>query len=195
MGPSGPRLVERVFPASPFPNSRLSGADTGDAENIRRIYDLPTWKEGFRSERLLVPLTDFFEPAYWGSEKGAIMRFHVPEDEVFFIAAIAIKPNVPKTGKRDGFSLITHAATTQMLNYHHRLVVILRGKDALGFLEPGTPEEKFNYLLEHRYTGPLEAEKERTMAKGWEKRVELHNSKLAHEMKYTDKLAKEGVEG
>lgn len=197
MGADGPEIAERVFPASPFPNSRLSGADRGDAENIRRIYDLPTWKQGFTQERLLVPMTSFFEPVYWGDEAGSVIKFSPPKNEIFFVAAIGIKPNVPKTGKRDGFSLITHTATAQMLKYHHRLIVVLLPKDALGFIEnpEAPPAEVFDYLLEHRYTGKLETERDRIMAKGWEKRTELHNEKLAHELKYTESLRNEGVEG
>lgn len=193
MGPDGPRIVERVFPANPFPNARLSGAD--GPEQIRRIYDLPTWKQGFAEERCLAIMTRFMEPVYWGDEAGSVMAFRPPETQVFFVAAIGMKPNVPKTGKRDGFALLTHVATPQMLAYHHRYVVVLKPENALEWLEPGSPLEKFDWLNAHRFTGDLSVERERRMAKGWEKRVGTHERALAEETAYTASLAREGVKG
>ena len=193
MGPDGPRLVRRVFPANPFPNARLSNADD---QQIRRIYDLPTWKQGFAQERCLAIMTAFMEPVYWGEEAGSVMSFATPDAPVFFVAAIGMKPNVPKTGRRDGVALLTHKATPQMLAYHHRQVVVLEPASALAWIETErTPLEAFEFLLAHRFTGALRVAQDRRMAKGWEKRIETHRQALASETAYVSSLAREGVEG
>jgi putative SOS response-associated peptidase YedK len=199
-----PALIERVVPVHPFPNSRLSGVeredstDTPDDEKqIKRIYELPTWKKGFTENRCLAVVTSFLESVYWGEDAGSMMEFKIPDEKVFFIAAIAIKPNIPKTGKTDGFSLLTHSATKQMLKYHQRLVVALKPKDALAYIEGGKLDnaaKKFDFLIQHRYIGPLEVTKERTMAKGWEKRTDLQVAKLNREKSYLKTLRQEGVE-
>jgi putative SOS response-associated peptidase YedK len=200
----GLELVERVFPVSPFPNSRLSGFEnqsdgkdesTEDDKQIQRIYEKPRWKTPFAAHPLLVPMTGFTEYAYWGDRAGSALAFDIPKDEVFFAAAIGIKPFVPKTGKEDGFSILTHTATEQMLEYHQRLIVLLRGKHAANYLEEMTPQERFEFLIENRYTGKLNISKTRNMAKGWEKRIPVQLAKLHRETQYRKTLKKEQVDG
>lgn len=196
-----PVLRERVFPVNPFPNSRLSGFEGGDEvavesdQSIRRIYDVPLWKKTFSENPLIVPMTDFFEPVYWWPEIGTVQRFRVPDEEVFFVAGMAIKPRIPATGKLDGFSLFTHTATAQMLKYHQRLVTILKAEDAKDYLEPMSPADRFAFLIAKRYTGELLVEKDRTMAKGWEKKIGLQEAKLHREQAYLKALKNEGVKG
>jgi putative SOS response-associated peptidase YedK len=198
----GYKICERVFPANPFPNSRLSGveprSETGDEIEFKRIYDMPTWKQGFKTERCLAVATRFLEAVYWGEKPGTVQGFQIPDRDVFFIAAIGIKPNVPKTGRRDGVSLLTHTATEQMLKFHHRLLVLLKPEDALGYLEfdsESRPSEIFDYLIEKRFTGRLNVTEERKMAKGWNKRGPAQEIKLQREQHYVKALKAEGVEG
>jgi putative SOS response-associated peptidase YedK len=193
-------LHERVFPVMPFPNSRLSDLvfdDRRGEERLVRIYDRPTWSQGFTSERCLVVMTSFFEPAYWGPEAGTVQEFSPKVDEILLVAAIKIKPVKPSTGLRNGVSLLTHVPTEFMAQYHHRLLVFLKPSDGLEWISGGKsdPVEKFNRLLEMRYFPELEAKKDRTMAKGWEKRVVKHEEALLDEKKYIDYLKVEGVEG
>ena len=194
-------LSSRIFPAAPFPNARLSGfgeADTGGDIQIRRVYDLPTWKQGFRTERLLAVMTDFFEPAYWGDHAGEVMRFRPHLRSPFFVAGIGLKPFKPPTGKRNGFALLTHRATEQMMGYHQRMLVILPPAAALQFLaldEQTPPIEVFNFLTEHRFDGTLDVTPERTMARGWEKRAAAHQAALVGERTYLEALNKENVRG
>lgn len=195
----------RIFPTSPMPNSRLSGlegqSDGGsetedlDERQIKRIYDMKYWKEGFAEDPLLIPLSQFTEFAYWGPELGTAQGFKIPGSKVLFAAGIGIKPFTPKGDKGSAFSMLTHTATDQMFEYHHRLIVLLEPEKALGYLEALTPEERFNYLIENRYTGQFEVSKIRNMAKGWEKRMENQERKLKNELKYREVLKANHVEG
>ena len=196
----GPVLTSKIFPVNPFPNSRLSGLgldeDASETDqDIRRIYDVPLWKKTFAENPLLVPMTSFFEPVYWGKDIGTVQEFKVPDSDVFFIAGMMMKPRVPKSDQLSGFSLLTHTATPQMLKYHQRLVTILKPESALGYLEPMTPQAKFDYLIKHRYVGELAVSKDRNMAKGWEKKVGLQEGKLHREQLYLTALKNEKVNG
>lgn len=60
---NGLEFTERVFPVSPFPNSRLSGFENqsdgkdesmGDEKQIQRIYEKPRGKLGFNTHPVLV---------------------------------------------------------------------------------------------------------------------------------------------
>lgn len=201
----GLELTERVFPVSPFPNSRLSGfanqtdgkdepSETEDKQ-IKRIYDMPRWKKTFSEKPILVPMTGFTEYAYCGESEGAALSFSIPGTPVFFAAAIAIRPFIPKTGQDNGFSILTHTATRQMLGYHHRLIVLLPPDRALEYLGEMSPSERFDFLIENRYTGELDAKKIRSMAKGWEKRAATQIQKRDRELAYRATLEKENVEG
>ena len=63
-----------------------------------------------------------------------------------------------------------------------------------GYLETETPQDAFAYLLKHRYTRKLNVAKDRTMAKGWERRVVIQEGKLHREEKYRAALKDEGLE-
>lgn len=196
-----PTLTEKIFPVNPFPNSRLSGLgslDEGAGESeqdIRRIYDVPLWKKSFAENPLIVPMTSFFEPVYWGQDIGTVQEFKVPDEEVFFVAGMSIKPRIPKSDSMNGFSLFTHTATMQMLKYHQRLVTILKKAEAVRYLVPMTPQERFNFLISNRFTGELAVSKDRTMAKGWDKKIALQEGKLHREQAYLAALEREKVKG
>lgn len=199
------RLSLRIFPSSPMPNSRLSGlegqSDGGtetediDEKQIKRIYDMKFWKIGFAVDPVLVPLSEFTEFAYWGSEIGTAQSFKIPGEKVQFAAGIGIRPFAPKGDQGSAFSILTHTATDQMLQYHHRFIALFAAEKALGYLESMTPIERFDYVIEHRYQGELEVKKIRHMAKGWEKRIENQERKLKNELRYCEVLKANGVEG
>lgn len=197
----GPALTEKIFPVQPFPNSRLSGLAHGSEEEvpadreIERIYDEKTWKDGFEQRPLLIPMTGFLEPVYWGEAKGSVQEFKIPGETVFLAAGIAIKSRIPKTDSINAFTILTHTATKQMLSYHQRLVVLLKPEVAILYLEEMPARERFDFLMKNRYTGPLDLSHERVMAKGWEKRIAIQEAKLAREKAYLDSLKQEGSSG
>lgn len=191
-------LQSRIFPAVPFPNSRLSdlvmSKVTGE-EEIVRIYERPTWRDGFTNQRCLTILTSFFEPAYWGDEAGTVQEFSSKDDQVLFVASIKIQPRKPATGKVDGVSLLTHTADDLMMQYHHRLLVFLRPEHGLEWIAGGNadPYKKFEYLIQNRYIPNLETRRERVMAKGWEKRVDDHLHALEDEKRFMTALNNENL--
>lgn len=75
-----------------------------------------------------------------------------------------------------------------MLEYHHRLIVLFESHLALDYLEDMSAEDRFNYIIENRYSGPFEVRKLRNMSKGWEKKVDRQKQKLQQEMKYREIL-------
>lgn len=204
LGKDGPELVLKTFPSSPMPNSRLSGignqSEGNDADEdaehiqIKRIYEMPRWKEGFHKHPLLIPMSSFHEFAYWGSEAGTAQDFTIPGEQVLFAAGIGIRPFTPSGKPGDGFSILTHTATEQMLEYHHRLIVLLKPEHALQYLEESSPEKRFEYLVKNRYTGEFEVTKVRNMAAAWKGRKENQLAKLQREQRYLDVIKKEGVE-
>ena len=190
------RVGELIFPAQPFPNSRLSQVKEDD--QVVRIYNVPLWKTSFKQFPCIVPMTSFLEPAYWGKEAGGVIEFSPPKEKMFFVPGIVIKPRVPATGKLNGFSLLTHTASDQMLEFHHRLLMLLKPQAAVEYLNLGPdtdPEERFNFLIENRYVPDFKTAKSRTMAKGWEKRVDQHLGALEDEKAYRSVLSQEQVSG
>ncbi len=193
----------KIFPTKPMPNSRLSGLEgqTEDSVNevdhrqIKRIYEMKLWKDGFAKHPLLIPMTEFTEFAYWGKKIGSALSFTIPKNKVMFAAGLAIKPFTPEGPPHSGFSIITHTATEQMFDYHHRLIVLLESHLALGYLEEMTPQDRFNYIIENRYLGDFDVHKIRNMAKGWEKKVDRQQHKLNQELKYREVLKQNNVPG
>lgn len=197
-------ISEKIFPVRPFPNARLSGfenqSDGGEAgeldeAQVRRIYDVPLWKQGFATHPCLVPMTSFTEFAYWGPEMGSALKFEIPKEDIVFAAGLLVKPYTPHGKPFDGFSIVTHTATEEMLQYHHRMVAVFKGQQALGYLDKMSPSERVEYILEHRYVGDLKVEKIRAMAKGWEKRIDKQKAKLHQELRFQAKLKEEHVSG
>ena len=200
-----PVIGDLVFPASPFPNSRLSQIESnkkmttasvsGDEEAIVRVYEVPLWKEGFSKLPCIVPMTSFFEPCYWGEKAGEIVRFEDPDHRVLFVPGFVVKPRVPSTDKPNGFTMLTHVASEQMLRFHHRLLVFLKPQRAIEylFLDKTDPQQRFEFLLQHRLVPDLEVSTERKMAKGWERRVSQHLDSLKAEQGYRQTLDKEQV--
>lgn len=188
-------LDEYTFPVQPFPNSRLSALDskTMDEEEpqVKRIYELPTWKQSFEKSPCLVPMTSFIEPVYWGDEAGTAQEFKPPTGTLFFIPGILIKGRVPKTDK--GFSLLTHTPSSQMLKYHHRLLMMLKPEDAVAYLEAETTKDRFEFLLKNRWVPELKVSKDRNLAKGWEKKIDSHRASLEAEKRYISVLKSEGL--
>lgn len=197
-------LVEMVFPANPFPNARLSQLNSNksgnevapDDDGVTRIDQIPLWKTGFNKFPCVVPMTSFLEPAYWGTQAGKVVEFSDPENEVLFVPSILIRPRVPPTSILNGFSLLTHTASDQMLHYHHRLLMFLRPHKAASYLKLGSEissDERIEFLLENRHVPQFKTSIDREMANGWRSRVEKHEAALRSEQRYSAALQREGI--
>lgn len=193
-----PRLELLTFPIIPNQNARMSGLDEKAPDQIKRVYERPTWKKAFLEHRALVPMTSFREPAYWGEDAGRIMEFSSPKDPVLFVPAILVTPRKPEGPLLSAFSLLTHTPSTQMLKYHHRLLMFLRPDHAVAWASGGKTAdglEKFNFLAKHRYTPKLNVVIAREMAAGWKKRINAHLEDLDAEKVYMERLGQEEVIG
>lgn len=113
------------------------------------------------------------------------------------MAGMRINPRVPATGKLNGFSMLTHTPTEQMLQYHQRMLVFLKPAQARQWLEESdfSAEDRLRFLLDQRYLPNLEVIVDRQMAKGWEKRQKEHLHKLDAEKRYLNFLRDEGIPG
>jgi putative SOS response-associated peptidase YedK len=190
-------LIEAVFPVRPFPNARLSGSEVKERDpklgpgkvqvDLKRIYERKAWQKGFIEGRRIAVMSTFREPAYWGENQGSVMEFSRP-GELLFVPAIQIKAQVPPVP--EAFALLTHTASEQMLEYHQRLLVLLKPEAALEWLAGGKadPEEKFEFLLQNRYVPKFEVTLQRRMAAGWKSRVLVHEAALRREQGYLSEL-------
>ena len=67
-------------------NARLDRPAAG-SDQLELIYDTPTWKQPFRSQRCIVPLTGFFESCREGRHAGNIVKFSSSEEQQILYAA------------------------------------------------------------------------------------------------------------
>ncbi len=193
-------LTEGVFPKPPpFPNSRISdlkiNRQTGEEELVR-IYDVQAWKEGFARAPCLIPMSSFVEPVYWGHEIGKAVQFTAKDEPLLFVAGLRmIRANHPDKSKA-GFSLLTHTASPQMLDYHHRLIFLLTKEHALDWItQDFLPTERFDFLLKHRSIPHFKIATDRVMAKKPQARIDEQKSKLKEEIRYVNFLKTEGILG
>lgn len=172
-------------------NARLSDWDKRKDCEIT-IYDKTTWKKPFTSTRCLIPMTAFLEPIYLGDRAGTVQRFSSPKDQILFAPGIwQESPNPKSPGELYvGFSMIIHTPLDFVLKTgHHRSPVLLAPEHAQTYLADSmTAEERYEFLLENRHVPKLEATEQRTMAKGWEKRVKENAGAHEEEMEFVRKF-------
>jgi putative SOS response-associated peptidase YedK len=168
-------------------NARLSDWDYGRSKEVR-IYEKPTWKKPFSTRPCIVPMSSFLEPIYFGDHAGKVMQFYEEYDEYLWAAGLYDEvPNPKMPGELyTGFSIIIHSALDFVLKIgHHRSPVFLRPEDAQAYLrESMTVEERYRFLLEKRFVPDLKAIEQRTMVRGWEKRVAENRKAYQEEMDF-----------
>lgn len=80
------------------------------------VMEKPTFAEGIRYHRLLIPMAGFYE---WNSHKEKISFFREDSDLLFIAGFYDIFENEPK------FCMITTAANKSMEATHHRMPLVL----------------------------------------------------------------------
>ena len=180
-------------PGTPYPtfNARLLSWDD-KAKKIVHIYEKPTWKKPFAQQRALVPLSAFIEPVYTSEHAGKMMRFSEKHGSVLFCPALYDESIDKKTGEiYQGFALIltTPSDFVQKIG-HHRQPLFLKPKEGLRWLQEGSLNyaDGMDLLTHHAYQPELSVETERSMAKGWEKRIGESEHKLAKEKEFMKNL-------
>lgn len=184
-------------PGVPYPtfNARLSSWDE-KKKAIVPIYAKPTWKTPLERGRCIVPMTAFIEPVYLGERAGTAQQFQPTDGQLLLAAGLSEQGVDKKTGEvYEGFAPILHTPSDYILNIgHHRLLVFLKPDDAREWLhgEPMKPEQAYKFLLERRFIPELTAEKSRSLAKNWEKKVDECREKVERERAYIKKLEAAG---
>jgi putative SOS response-associated peptidase YedK len=176
-------------PGTPYPtfNARLLSWDEKKKELIP-IYAKPTWRGPLQKHRALVPLSGFIEPVYTNEYAGQMVRFTAKDQTPLLVPALYEESVDKKTGEiYQGFSLIltTPSEFVQKIG-HHRQPVFLSPRAGLHWIQEGelSPQKAMEILSKGAVLPPLNAETERAMAKGWEKRIPESKAKLAKEVDF-----------
>jgi len=96
---------------------------------IETIKGKKYWMNLFDKNRLLVPMSAFYEWKKEGAKKIPY-RIFLPDEELFFVPALFTL----NKGKEISTSLITTTPNKFIKQIHHRMPVILRIKDGLNYL-------------------------------------------------------------
>lgn len=100
-----------------------------NAFNSRDDRLLRSWRDGFQRRALL--------PASWYVEQG--VRFALPEDEVFGIAAIVAPVPQPSGAPLLSYSMVTRDAVGRAAETHHRMPMLLPRRLHGAWLDPARP--------------------------------------------------------
>lgn len=149
------------------------GAQVGQVE---RIYQVPTWREPFvNGQTCLIPMNSAIESSYFGKSAGQIIHFSQKSGGLYFVCGL-YSPWVNKeTGEiHDTFTLITDNPYKFFFDHgHDRSVMVIEKQARERWLldKKMKPEDRFNYLREHRVSLEWVVKKDRDMKAGWQKRA------------------------
>ncbi len=118
-------------------NARLD-RPTKDLDSLELIYDAPTWKQPFKSQRCIVPLTGFYESCHEGKHAGNIIKFsHAQENKLLLAAGIYDRWTNRDTGEIiDSFAILTDNPAPFILEMgHDRQPVLLDTENAWQWLD------------------------------------------------------------
>ena len=99
-----------------------------------RLTESPLWRGPFRSRRVLIPATHYFERANQPGVKGRF-RFSHPEAALLTIAGIAA-PTAPDAGPATSFAMVTRAPAAPGAGIHDRMPLIVPRAFQLEWLDP-----------------------------------------------------------
>lgn len=110
------------------PNTKSSVNDSSNSEinnpnnnnSLEKIYQAPTWRKPFESQRCIVPLTGFFESCKNGSHGGNIVEFSSNNQPLLFAAGIYDKWINPESNQEiHSYAIITDEPTEFILSVGH----------------------------------------------------------------------------
>jgi len=142
---------------------------------IETVAEKPTWKTPFKSRRCIIPISRFIEPIYINELAGNMVQFYPKDGSILSAAGIWDEWVDKKTGEViDSFSIITDEPPEFIAKTgHDRCPVFLKEEAFAEWLDPKEkdPEELLKLLKSKNAVLDLTVEKDRPMAKGWEKRI------------------------
>lgn len=118
-------------------NARLD-RPSKQADKLELIYETPTWRLPFRSQRCIVPISGFFESCREGSHAGNIVKFsNQDESDLLLAAGVYDRWTDHSTGEIiDSFAILTDDPVPFILEVgHDRQPVFLNLDNAYKWLD------------------------------------------------------------
>jgi len=157
----------------PTHNARLYSFNKAQNKDIP-IFEKPSWKNAFFSQRCLVPMTHFIEPIYTGELAGHMVQFFDAQGEILMAAGLWETWASKETGEVvDSFAIITDEPPEFVRKTgHHRSPVFLNESAFETWLSPKNkdPNELLSLLRSKKASFEWGVEKDRPLNPGWEKR-------------------------
>lgn len=142
---------------------------------LESIPEKPTWRKPFETKRCLIPITSFIEPIYENEHAGHMVGFSSPENPILMAAGIYDEWVDKETGEIiESFAIITSQPYEFILrNGHDRSPIFLKQHIQGEWLDPKPRNARdLIALLKHERTElNFNAEKDRPMRSGWQKRT------------------------
>lgn len=110
------------------------------------VAEKPSFRAAFKSRRVLVPVSGFYEWAVLAGRKRPYFIHPAPPDEHWLFAGLAETWKGPE-GPLETFTVVTTAANLAMEELHDRMPVILGPGAAEAWLDPATPPGDLRTLL------------------------------------------------
>ncbi len=128
-------------------NARLD-RPAKEGDRLELIYETPTWRLPFRSQRCIVPISGFFESCREGSHAGNIVKFsNQDESDLLLAAGVYDRWTDHSTGEViDSFAILTDDPVPFILEVgHDRQPVFLNIDNAYKWLDHTTLPFKLAY--------------------------------------------------
>jgi putative SOS response-associated peptidase YedK len=178
---------------TPYPTFNARFLSWDEKKNrIVPFFEKPTWKGPLRAHRCVIPLTGFIEPVYLRKLAGKMVEFSAVSGEILFNAGLYAESVDRETGEvYEGFTMLIHLPSPFVLEAgHHRQPLFLRAEAAREWVKHsvGEPTWALEFLKRNRFEPELKAEVQRSMAKGWEKRIAENEKKHEAELETFKRL-------
>lgn len=118
-------------------NARLD-RPAKQSDKLELIYETPTWRQPFKSQRCVVPISGFFESCREGTHAGNIVKFSSQnETDLLFAAGVYDRWTDHNTGEViDSFAILTDDPVPFILGVgHDRQPVFLNLDNAYKWLD------------------------------------------------------------
>ena len=142
---------------------------------IETVCEKPTWKNPFKRQHCVIPMTGFFESAYVGPEVGHILKFKDENYRLLFASGIFdFWQNSEDTTKNFfSFSILTREPSTFITEHGHDRTPIFIDAENIDFWLNDTnrsENEIRDQLLQMAIHPHVSVEIDRALKPGWEKR-------------------------
>lgn len=157
-------------------NARMERPSEKNPKKCEFIFEVPSWRESFNSGKTcLIPMNAAIESSYFGTQAGKMIQLKTENDELFFAVGLWSEWVDKSTGEvKETFTLITDDPYQFFFDCgHDRSVFVINSAKTEEWLlnKQFTPKQRFDFLRKNRVSLNWDVSVDRSMAKGWEKRV------------------------